>query len=366
MTQAADDTPSLRSRFPGRSHLQLVAIIALTLAAPLAIRLVDGGAPSRLPYLPVFPGERTIPFHAERLDQLRQMKPGAVVIGDSMAGTRIDERLLWKLSGVPVAPLLQAASGPVFWYLALKNWVVASGITPRVVFIFFRDTNLTDVLFRLDDQNRWSLDMVAGDREEELDALLRPALDGPFHAIHQAAERAYRLDGARRAVEPVVSRAPALWVARSADRQARLLEHANQRFGLDHLRVMDAADMAADPGADFAASVDQSVLPLMLREAERGGFKLCLVRVQRRPVGGQPPVQSPALQKYVRDLRAYVQSRGGILHDDTGDPEITLDMYEDGDHIARRARAAYTRVFFERLRALFRPAPRATASPAAQ
>ena len=155
MTQAVGGTPSFNSRFPPRSHLQLLAVIALTLAAPVAIRLVSGGtaaATSRLPYLPVFPGERTIPFHAERLDQLRRMNPGAVVIGDSMAGTRIDEKLLGQLSGVPVAPLLQAASGPVFWYLALKNWVVASGITPRVVFIFAAVTEL--VVRPLGDEQR--------------------------------------------------------------------------------------------------------------------------------------------------------------------------------------------------------------------
>jgi hypothetical protein len=207
--------------------------------------------------------------------------------------------------------------------------------------------------------------MVAGDMEEELNDVVQSALDGPFFAVHQAVERIYHVDAARRSAEPIVSRAPARWVAGPAG-QARLLEYANQRFGLDHLRVMEAADMAADAGTDFAATVQQSVLPLMLREARRAGVKLCLVRVQRRPVNGQPPAQSPALRKYVRDLRDYVQAHGGILHDDTGDPAITLDMYEDGDHIARNARPVYTQLFYERLRVLFRPAPRVSGAPAAQ
>jgi hypothetical protein len=350
------------------SVVQLIAILAVTLTVPFALRVMHGrsaDATSRLPYLPVFPGHRSQPFHAGRIPELQQMNPGAVVIGDSMAGTRIDERVLSKLSGVPVAPLLQAGSGPAFWYLALKNWVVASGIKPRVVFIFFRDTNLTDVMFRLDDQFRWSLDMVAGDTEEELNDVVHSALDGPFYAVHQGLERTYHVDAARRTIEPIVSRAPARWIAGSAG-QPGLLEHANQRFGLHHLRVMEAADMAADAGTDFAASVKRSVLPLMLREAQRGGFKLCLVRVQRRPLNGQPPVQSPALKKYVHDLREYVQARGGILHDDTGDPAITLEMYEDGDHIARHASADYTRLFYERLRVLFRPALRVNGALAAQ
>ena len=366
MTQADGATPSSRSQ---SRVVQLIAVVVVMLAVPLAIRLIHGGsadASSRVPYLPAFPGHRSRPFHAARIPELQQMNPGAVVIGDSMAGTRIDERVLSQLSGVPVAPLLQAGSGSAFWYLALKNWVVASGIKPRVVFIFFRDTNLTDVMFRLDDQYRWSLDMVAGDREEELNDVVQSALDGPLYTVHRAVERVYHVDAARRAVEPVVARAPASWVAWSSDGRTALLDYANQRFGLDRLRVMEAADMAADAGTDFAAAVNRSVLPLLLREAQRGGFKLCLVRVQRRPIGGRPPVQSPALQQYVRDLRAYVQSRGGILHDDTGDPAITLDMYEDGDHIARHARAAYTRVFYERLRVLFRPVPRVTGAPAGQ
>ena len=55
--------------------------------------------------------------------------------------------------------------------------------------------------------------------------------------------------------------------------------------------------------------VDRSVLPLMLRDAARAGLKLCLVRVQRRPIDGRPPQQSAALRQYVADLRAYVESR---------------------------------------------------------
>jgi hypothetical protein len=95
----------------------------------------------------------------------------------------------------------------------------------------------------------------------------------------------------------------------------------------------------------------------MLRDASRAGLKLCFVRVQRRPVGGRPPVQSERLRKYVGDLRRYVEARGGAFHDDTGDPAMTLEMYEDGDHIARHARDRYTTLFFERLQPLFRSTP---------
>ena len=341
---------------------QLIVIALVTLAVPFSIRLIPGARTSeRLSYLPAFAGHRSVPFQDYRIGQLTTLAPGVVVIGDSMAGTRINERLLGSLSGLRVAPLLHAGSGSSFWYLALKNWVIASRVKPRIVFIFFRDTNLTDIMFRLDDDYRWSLGMVALDREDELNTVVQAALDGQFYRAHQAVDAAYHAANARQSVEPLLSRAPAAWVS-GPQGQGDLLASANDRFGLTHLRVMDSADMATDHGVDFAASVDRSVLPLMLRDARQAGLKLCFVRVRRRPIGGQAPVQSPALLRYARDLRAYVQSHGGILHDETNDAEITLDMYEDGDHIARHARDRYTRLFFERLRLLFRAAPAAGAS----
>ena len=40
---------------------------------------------------------------------------------------------------------------------------------------------------------------------------------------------------------------------------------------------------------DFDGSVQQSVLPLLLRDARRAGLRVCFVRVQRRPRGTAPP-----------------------------------------------------------------------------
>ncbi len=77
---------------------------------------------------------------------------------------------------------MDAGSGSAFWHLALKNWVIASGIRPRMVLIFFRDANLTDVMFRLDEQFRWALDLAAAGccSETELAAIVRDLRLSPF------------------------------------------------------------------------------------------------------------------------------------------------------------------------------------------
>jgi hypothetical protein len=342
-----------------RSAAALGLLLAATFVVPLALRLVHARGPARPPvrsYLPSLEAhrERQVPFEASRISDLQRLDPGVVVIGDSMAGTRIDERRLGQLAGRPVAPLLQPGSGPAFWYLALKNWVIASGITPRVVFIFFRDTNLTDVMFRLDEQYRWSLDLVASDDEAELDAVIAARARGPFHRLHGGIASIYQADRVRERVEPALTAWPAGVMIPSRRRRTAFMSELNARFSLDHLRPMEAADIQAveDRSADFARHVGRSVLPLMLRDARRAGLTLCLVRVQRRPIDRRPPAQSAALQQYVGELRAYVESAGAVFRDDTGDPALTLDMYEDGDHVARHARAFYTEVFFRRLRPL--------------
>jgi hypothetical protein len=142
--------------FTPRAAIATIVPILIALVVPCGIQMANArhaAAPLPPSYLPALEGNRArARFEENRLDELRAMQPGYVVIGDSMAGTRIDERRLGELAHAPIAPLLHPGSGSAFWYLALKNWVIASGIHPRMVFVFFPDTNLTDVVFRLDQQ----------------------------------------------------------------------------------------------------------------------------------------------------------------------------------------------------------------------
>lgn len=349
---------------PGKTastpRTQLVVLLAVTLLVPFGIRGLDaryGRPDAPASYLPALEGPRVrAPFEAETIEQLAAVKAGIAVIGDSMAGTRMDYKRLSQLAGTGVAPIFQAGSGSAWWYLALKNWVIASGSRPKVVMIFFRDTNLTDVLFRLDEGYRWNVDRVATDREDELNAVIAARIGGMWADTGQAIERLYGADRARLWVEPAMTG----WVGRvivpSRRRRTAFITDMNARFDFQHVRPMEAADFeaAVDREADFDYFVGRSALPLMLRDARRAGIRLCFVRVQRRPVGNQPPPQSPALRQYIGKLEAYIEANGGCWRDDTGDPAITLDMYDDGDHLAERARTRYTEILYDRLQHVLR------------
>lgn len=343
-----------------RATLALVLVIAAAFVAPLSLRAVNHatvGDPPGLGYLPALELDREHrPFNPQPIDNLRRGQPPWVFIGDSMMGTRIDPVYLGELSTTHdemVALLYHPATGPAWWYLAFKNHLIASGIRPRAVFVFFRDTNLTDTLFRLESLYGNALDDVAHEDEAELNALVAARRRGIWSTVHTTAVRLYQTDVATGWLEPAIRR----WFVnfRYPDPSVRLRfdRSLNDRFDLANLRPNVAADLGgANDTADFARDLPTSVLPSMLRLAKEHQQHLVFVRVQRRPKGTVPPPQSPNLRRYVRDLKTWLEAQGAGFHDDWGDPEMPESLYRDGDHVRDRRR--YTEIFRTRLDPLFR------------
>jgi hypothetical protein len=285
---------------------------------------------------------------------LAESQPDYYLIGDSMAGTRIAPGHLSRLvGGRGLAALLHPGSGSAYWYLAFKNWIVNAGLRPRAVIFFFRDENLTEPLFRV---YPGSLDRAARAQEPVLNEILAARTNGTYFQVHDVLRRTYQFDTTRAWLLPKLEHAPIALSARRSARKKLLDTINNSVFTLEALRAMAAADMqAADASAlDFRANLPSSVLPEILRISKQSGVRVAFVRVQRRPVNNRPPEQSPALRRYVADLRAYLEANGALFHDDWGDPEQPLSIYEDGDHIAREFQRYYTELFFRKNPEIFR------------
>lgn len=329
---------------------------------PLVLRPVNRAVVGELPplgYLPSLEIRRSHqPFRSEVIDELRFGNPRWVFIGDSMLGTRIDPLYLGEISYTRdrvVSFLYQAATGPAWWYLSFKNHLVASGVKPHVTFIFFRDTNLTDTMFRLEGLYGRALDEVAAPAEPELDRLVAAHRKGTWYEAHRLVDRTYEANLATSWMEPAIRR----WWMHWRDPRPGAAENfewrMDQVFPIEMIRHDVGADLAASDTTerpDFHRDLPTSVLPLIVNLARQHGLTVCFVRVQRRPVGDRPPEQSPELVRYVADLRAWLEANGALFHDDTGDPELTLDLYADGDHVGDRRR--YTEIFRKRLDPLFR------------
>ena len=332
---------------------QIAAILVTIAAVPLLWRpAFSAWAPESMratpSYIPALePARARLPFDPAPLEELRLINPGIVVIGDSMAG-RIHKRRLEELTRERVAPILRNATGPAHWYLIFKNYVVASGIRPKAVVVYFRETNLTDPLFRLGADLRANADPLSHDFEPELNAAVASRTQGAWFRVHSTMDRAYGIEQTRRWLEPELARLPS--------RDPALLSGLNDAFALGHLRSDVGADMAS-AGAeslDFQRDVNRSVLPAFVALARQHDLKLIFVRVLRRPENGRAPAESPALQRYIRDLGTYLAANGAIFRDDRYYPGMAALSYDDGDHISRVSMIPYTELFFEQMAAHLR------------
>ena len=339
------------------SWLSLCLVLTGALVLPMGLRAVNGGlpdAPVKPSYLPSVESPRVRePFDAGAASALREAQPNAVVIGDSMAGTRLDPRQLSTLAGKSVAALFAPGTPVAYWYLEFKNLVVDNDLAHvQAAIFFFRDDQLTSQV----DVTPGSLDRVARDEEPELDRVLATHRLGALSGLHRAAGVAYQFDRTRQWLEPGLAHAPIFVVAPGASGTTFLDAINTKVFPLDALRGTTSADMPeeVDGTPEFSSQIGRSVLPEIVRLAEASHLRLAFIRVQRRPTADGPPAQSATLTRYLRGLRVYLEEHGAYYHDDWGDPDQPLAIYADGDHIVRSARQPYTERFFQRHAALFR------------
>ncbi len=172
------------------SRLKLIVVAAAILVAPFTIRAANRLALDELPspgYLPSleirvqrhpFNPSTSNTFATGRRDGFSSATPWS-----ARASIRDISRKIASTHAQRVHMLIAPATGPAWWFLAFKNWVVASGVKPRCTFVFFRDTNLTDTMFRLESQSGNTLDMAAHETEAELDRLVTARRRGPWARV---------------------------------------------------------------------------------------------------------------------------------------------------------------------------------------
>lgn len=309
-------------------------------------------------YRPTLHGK--LPFDGRVLNEINAKRADYVFIGNSMLGTRIDENTLDARLGKNCCYILWTGGAESAWeHQALKNEVIASAHRPKVVFVFFRDTYLTQVSYRSNDAYWWKIERLSHDDEPELMRAMRESrtwqeqLEYDFGLLYPIQKRR---EAAAYALE---------WLASLAVGSERIpygmpiASRYNELFELGQMKNVETADDFAAGGGeffnyDFDARLPHSLLPSMIKLAKDAGISLVFVRVQRRPTPQGPAPQSPQLIRYVAKLRAYVIGNGAGFYDFTGDPELTLDHYLDGDHIRADWKPASTELFLRRLQAYLR------------
>ena len=345
-----DPTPIRAPRRAG--FLQLAAFVLLAAGLPALVPFRASGRIASSIHAVSRPAE---------IARLEQEKAEVVVVGDSMVPCRIDPAELTRLTGRRCSLLSFNGSASASWYLLLKNVVGEVEPRPRWAVVFFRDAHFHYPTFRTTGQRQALLDSLRVGTEPELDHVLTGAAARSNRVLDVTADvvdKAWQIDGyGDKALRNVRNLALDLTSLGSEEpyREAVL----DYIFSIQHLRGDLARGTAGDaggeddPGGKVPAWTDDpaaSFLPYMADAAERAGCRLCLYRVKRRPHAAGREDPQP-LQAYLAGLREWAVRRGVAYADETADPQLTLDLYADGDHTKESARPQWTARAADHLRA---------------
>jgi hypothetical protein len=297
-------------------------------------------------------------FNAKPIERLRARQPELILIGDSMLDSRIDPNLLEKKLDRPVAMLWNGGAASAWWYLVLKNYVVAAGIHPKTVCIFFRDRLLTSPMFRTTGTYRRPLENVMHDDEPVVHLILgdRTATGA---GLERWATLLYPLNGRRHVQHEKLSWLALRGVSMNGRAAHRLERRVNDAFDVNKLRggVTESTEIAGTEAVPFDPDPARSFLTHIVDLAASARIRLCFVRTKRHPGPSGNVTQNDSLVQYIKQLRAWLENRGCMLIDDTENPAFTSNMFlgEQDDHIGPWAKSRSTEIYEEQFRSLLAP-----------
>lgn len=293
-------------------------------------------------------------FDPKPISRLRHRQPEVVLIGDSVLGGSIDPLLFAKMTGTRDVELLwNGGAASAAWYLLLKNYVVASGIHPRLVCIFFRERMLTDATFRTTPTYRRFLESIRHEKEPVYRDILQDEEANEESVLGRFIDWLYPLNSRRHVQAEKISRL-AFRIAAGGSRIGPLRRRVNETFDVAKLRdeVMDeSTELSGAKAEEFNPDPRHSFLPHLIAAAKQAGIPLCFVRQKRYPLPDGTTPQSESLRRYIARLRAWLESEGCTLIDLTNDSEPDQSMYNKpgDDHMRPAAKEKMTEIYARKL-----------------
>ncbi len=325
--------------------------------------------------LPAFIGQGSLTrrkFDPGPRETLARQQPPALLIGDSMLDTRIDEKLLRRISGSHWEKMAWPGSGSAVWHLILKNHVAPQVQPPRVVVIFFRDMQLTLADYHTQGRYRPRLEALMEGPEMELESTLQTLQGNPVETLAGFSLKLFPLQSHQLEWQEKIH-TKALVLTTAPARRSAVKKEVDRIFSARYLREDAGVFAEGDDGGMtglnpsdhvFEEALPQSLLPAMLQVSARRNIRLVFFCVKRCPPPGKDVASEPAyLTTYHTLLQAYLQQAGAILLDETWDTAIDRSFYNNDDHVREAKMPAYTSHFWQKYGPLL-PVEASSSAPA--
>lgn len=287
---------------------------------------------------------------------LRQARPEVVLLGNSMMGEGVDDQLFMNKTRLRTIKLWGGGWSSAMWYLAMKNVIAPANPRPKTVVLFFRDHFLTYPTYRVTGEYKKWVDQLTGPEEPLLERLAYlNAMDPLTYQLNQNWSLFQKREHLKESLESnVKSWVGSIYGHPDTESVNQSIHHI---FGVDNLLAEELgnaqlkSEEVKDKNLyDFQKSLPVSFLPEMVRIARDSNIQLALVRVKRRreAEGRSKPA---GLDEYIRDLKRWCSEQQVPLIDFSNEPQLTLDLYADGDHLNRSdGQTLFTQLLVEQLK----------------
>ncbi|HUV15388.1 MAG TPA: hypothetical protein VMW28_02350 [Pelolinea sp.] len=292
-----------------------------------------------------YPNKNTSSFDAvlrtDYRDRIRQEYPAVVAVGDS-AIRQLDEEVFSQAAGAKTVIFSAPGSGSAYWYLMIRNQIIASGALPRAVLIFFRGTTLTVPEYRVRGSYFVRLDEIGGSGDQDVFDL---AISGQQNWLQMMMARFIPLYAKRAEIYQTLTTVTRDFLPnRLAGCDSACVNRAfeetfddekiNAELQEDYMRNLD--DILYQPdNLKFSSRVGGSLLPWMIRDLRSNGIIPVFIRIKYRS-HAEGQTDDPKLTAYLADLESYVKKAGGLFIDLADEEKLTDDMFEDNYHIGEK------------------------------
>jgi hypothetical protein len=281
-----------------------------------------------------------------------------VLIGDSVLVLSVDPEQLEQLTGKSTYSLSIPGSASAVWYLAMKNVIAKSTHKPRYVIIVFRDTILTAPGYRVNGKYFTLVDMLANTDDT---LVIQKSFIQQMSPAEQWADRYLPLYGSRLRLRETLDYYTRYTLTNLTGCDPQCNDNANftvfQDLNLDSNLLVEAIATAESylytpKQMDFAAQLDQSFLPDIIRLAQENNLQLILVRTKHLDTPTEASESAP-LKGYIQALKSYAEQNGVIVLDFAYDKRLTSDLFVDSHHLSEAGSIVFTKMLAEALALTF-------------
>lgn len=290
------------------------------------------------------------------LKYLEEYQPQIVVMGDSTMVLGLDPEALAEQTGKSVYGIGIPGSASALWYLLLKNNIAEAAYKPEYVLVVFRDSILTVPEYRVHGSYFELVDEYARPNEP---LFIQYSFLNQMNPLEMAAEKYLPLYVTRTQVRSRIDAGiryllPPLFgcdescvdyslgeIFAGADLEPKALVEA---VGAAESQLYEPRQL------NFYSQVDESYLPEMIRIAKEIDVKLVFVRIKVETVD---TTQTPELENYLEDLRAYLNAEGISLLDYGDDPRLSSEFFLDSIHLNEEGKSLFTQMVADGMKQVF-------------